>query len=128
MSITVERVPDEPILLLKSTGQMTVDDVRGAYAETTRLLDQMESENHEIVYRIVDVREQTTTFPEMMEIMKVATASGEGTPTDNRIQTIYVGREKFAMLAREMFSRQTGRAFPIFESVEDALEAIRKGF
>lgn len=123
MSIKVERIPNKPIILLTSKGAMTVDDVLKAYEETAQLAGEMNG----LIYRVVDVREQTTTFPEMMEIMKVVNQNTMGSPSDERIQTIYVGREKFAMMAREMFSRKTGRAFPIFETVEAAFDAISKG-
>jgi hypothetical protein len=120
MAVTVEKLPDEPIIIVTSVGQINVTMMREVYAQIAAILDKFEPP----LYRITDARNQETSFADMIGIIKEASKGMPGTTTDPRIRNVFVGRDKFAMLARQAYVN-TGSTIPLFDTLEDALTHIR---
>jgi hypothetical protein len=119
MSVTVEKLPHEPIVIVTIIGQLNITMMREAYAQIATILDACQPP----VYRITDARAQETSFADMLDIIKEASHGMPGTTTDPRVCNIFVGRDKFARLAREAYIN-TGHPIPLFDTLEDALTYI----
>ncbi len=121
MSVSVKRLPEEPIFIVTVDGHLDADMVRELYYEIGELTKDMTPP----IYRITDVRKQETTFMEMMGIIKEATQDMPGTTSDDRIINIFVGKEKFAMIARDVLRRINPNNHPMMDTIEEALSYIR---
>lgn len=121
MPVTLERLEGEPIILVTVDGHLNGDMVRELYHNIGVIAQEIDGP----VYRITDVRKLHTTFAELMGIMKEALKDSPGTTSDNNITNIFVGREKFALLARDMMKRANPDNHPLFDTIEDALTFIR---
>lgn len=121
MSVSVELFPDEPILLVTIEGHLDAPMVHELYGQIGELTEGMEAP----IYRITDVRKLETSFAEVLGIIKEAMKDSPGTTTDPRIFNIFVGRDKMAMIARDMLRRINPDNHPLLDSIEDALTYIR---
>ena len=121
MSASVEKMPDEPIIVVTIDGHLDVEIAREVYAQIAKFAESIEGP----IYRITDVRKQEISFMEMMAVIKEASKGMPGTTSDQRITNIFVGREKMAMLARDVLKRLDPEGHGVLETVEDALDYIR---
>ena len=123
MSVTLEKLPDEPIVIVTAVGLLNVEGMRAIYTQIAKILEKIDPP----LYRISDVREQETSFAEMIEIVKEAGRGMPGTTTDPRIRHMFVGRHKFAMLARDFYrnSDPNRLSMPTFDTLEEALSYVR---
>lgn len=121
MAVSVEKLPDEPIFIVTVDGHLNAEMVRELYHEIGELTKDMLPP----IYRITDVRKQETTFMDMMGIIKEATKDLPGTTSDDRITHLFVGREKFAMIARDVMRRINPDNHPMLNTIEEALTYIR---
>ena len=124
MGFTLELLPDEPIMVVKGKGTLTAQDFTEMYDESRELLAGIKGP----IYRIVDFRESTTSFMDLIRITQVATKGVEGSTTDPRIKAIVVGTNQWISLGRTIFEQPqfSGLHFPTLESIEDALGYARK--
>jgi hypothetical protein len=120
-TFTVEKLPDENIIVVTVVGFFTADIARGVYAKTAELAAMMEGP----IYRITDIREERTSFVEIIGVLKEATKGTSGTPSDPRIKSVFVGDEKMARVARDVLVKQTGIPMPMFATMEDAFRHVR---
>ena len=119
MGFTQELLPDEPIVIVTGKGTLTVQDFREMFAESRKLLAGMKGP----IYRIVDFRESTTSFMDLIRTTQIATKGEEGSTTDPRIKAIIVGTNQWVSLGRTIFEQPQYAAlhFPTVASMEDAL-------
>ena len=124
MGFTLELLPDEPIMFVTSKGALTALDFTEMYDESRILLSGMKGP----IYRIIDFRESTTSFMDLIRITQVATKGVEGSTTDPRIKAIVVGTNQWISLGRTIFEQPQFSAmhFPTLESIEDALDYAHK--
>lgn len=119
---TVVKMQDEPIILVTIIGHLDVDMARGIYAKIAEIAAVMDGP----IYRITDVRQEHTTFGEIISVIKEASKGTAGSTTDPRIKNVFVGNEKMARVARDVLSKNMGGAsMPMFATMEDALKHIR---
>jgi hypothetical protein len=125
MPVTVEKLPDEPIILVTAVGEVNAEIMRDAYKQIAAICETIEGP----IYRITDVRKQVTTFAKMMQIVQKAATGEAGTTTDPRIRSVFVGRDYFTLVGRDMYNnpKYGGQYMPVFDTIEAALEAIRSG-
>ncbi|RMF80240.1 MAG: hypothetical protein D6737_08630 [Chloroflexi bacterium] len=124
MPVTVEQVGDEPIILVTVKGHLDVEIAKDTYRRVAEIADTIEGK----IIRITDVREQETTFPEMIEIVKKAAGTGmAGSASDKRIMNVFVGRDAMARVARDLMSNEQhgGVQMPMFHTMEDAMQFAR---
>jgi len=126
MGIIVKQYLDEPIILVIIEGDLTVPMAKESYRQIAALAKTIEGP----IYRITDVRTQKTQLDEILRIVKEAGQGLEGTTSDPRIHNIFVGRERFAMLARDLMSSAQfsgrGNEMAVFDSIDEALVYARK--
>jgi hypothetical protein len=123
MSVSLEKLSSEPIVIVTIVGLVNVEGMRDIYLQIAEILEAIDPP----LYRITDVREQETSFAEMIEIVKEAGKGLPGTTTDPRIRNSFVGRHKFAMLARDFYrnSDPNRNSMPVFDTLEEALFSVR---
>jgi hypothetical protein len=122
MPITVERLPDQPILVATYTGQITLQDVKGMYEQSGRLAGDISG----AVYRISDTREAKTSLLEILRIARVAADDMPGSTSDPRIHVIFVGTNEATRMMVDVLRQPqyVGKQFAIFRSMEEALASI----
>ena len=99
MSLTVERLPDEPIIQVTITGRVTPDVIKEMFVQSAKFADEMGAET---VYRVTDLRDIETTFTDLVLILAETTkAALPGSPVDPRFYGAMVGSQApGAMLSR----------------------------
>jgi hypothetical protein len=123
MPAKVEKLLDEPIILVTIEGYLDASMMKIAYEQIAAIADQVEPP----LYRITDARKQENSFADMMAIIKQAKTGVPGSTTDPRIKHVFVGRNKMSMIARDVYTRggDDQDAMPMFDTIEDALTYIR---
>ncbi len=121
MSATVEKLADESIIIVTIDGHLDAEIARDIYHQIAELTEELEPP----IYRITDVRKMEITFIELMGVIKEASKNTPGTTTDERITHMFVGKDKFAMIARDVMRRINPDNHPMMDSIEEALTYIR---
>ncbi len=123
MGFSLELLPDELILIATGTGVLTVQDFADMFEASASLLDGVE----EIVYRVSDFRQATSSFMDHIRMSQLASKGGVGTTTDPRIKAILVGTNQWVSLARTIFEQPqySSMRLPTLENLEDALDYAR---
>lgn len=122
---TVERLPDEPIIIIRFKGKVNLQVV----GETFDIVNQFAQEVGGVVYRISDYTETTSTFGEILQGMAAAAKQrAEGSVFDSKVRLMFVGTNQWIRLMRDMMQQpQFGNLqIPTFVSIEDALSFIRR--
>jgi hypothetical protein len=125
MSMKIEKLSDEPIIVVTFDGQIDTAAMIAMFADTIALMP----DDGSPVYRIVDYYAVTTPFDEVLRAAREATANHpSGSTTDPRILPVMVGGEEWLGEARRAFA---GRPFgsveiPMFSSITDAVMTIRQ--
>lgn len=123
MTVSVERLQEEPIIVATFTGEILVEEVREMYQKSAALAEDIEGK----VYRITDIREATADFPKMLEVVGFASKGEPGTTSDKRFFPMFVGTNELARLfTKAMEQREFGGVkMPFFVSMQDALTFVR---
>ena len=123
MPITIERIPDEPIIVANCSGFLTKEDFVGMFTQVNDLMPAMEG----TVYRIADYREANTSFMDILKTVQEASKGMPGSTTDPRIQTVWVGTTQWIALARNFFQQQQfgGLQVPAFHDMDTAFAYVK---
>jgi hypothetical protein len=121
--ISMKRLEGEPIIHVTLKGHLTIEEVTEVYRRT----DEMRKDMPKHIYRIADVSEVSTSFTEMMQILKQATSHSGSTSSDYSITIVFVGTNHWAKLFTDAMRQGAfgGREIPIFESVDAAITYVR---
>ena len=126
MPYTIDKLPDEPILLIHSTmGEDKLREMTEAIAEIARILD----EQTETVFMVVDMRDVSMGLD---DIVQAATLSARGRNPmlhhPNIRETIYVLTDVLIKTAVKGLGSATFGQLKahIFDTVEEALDYCRK--
>jgi len=122
MPITVERLPDEPILIAVFSGDTTIKEIRDMYHESAALM----GNEHSIFYRISDLRTSTSMadFGSMVKMISAAAVELSVSTAEDRIEVTLIGKSGWISLGRDFFARR-GMTLSVFEDMETALESVR---
>jgi hypothetical protein len=123
MPATVEKLPDEPIILVTVKGRFDLRTAKATFRDIAELIEGMKPP----VYRITDFQQMQANFPDMLAIMKAVSRGPAGSPTDPRIIGIFVGNHPMLQLAVSMLKQKQfgGLSIPLFKSVDEALSYVR---
>ncbi len=123
MSFTVQRLPNEPILII-TRFDATPSDLPQIFQQSLELSEDIEG----TVYRIHDISRINPDFGTMVMGMANASEKREGSMRDPRFQDILVGSHELIRLASAAFQQEQygGLTIPLFESLEEALDYARK--
>ncbi len=123
MPVSIQQLQPHPVVLVTIDGPFNAAMADAAFrdvAEVTRNIDGT-------VYRVTDFRAMEVTFTDMVQIVKALMGGAAGSPSDPRIQNLFVGTGPMVTMARESLANR-GVEVPLFATVEDALEAVEIGF
>jgi hypothetical protein len=126
MSVKVDRIPGEPIIIATLIGAVTTEMVLDVFQQSARLAEEIESS---IIYRIADVCAITTTFAEMVRILGEASqAEQPGSAADPRFRPILVGTNEWAQMYSNSLKQEQygGISVPVFATYDDALDHIHR--
>jgi hypothetical protein len=123
MAVTVERLPDEPIILAHVSGHMSMDDAKTIFARSAELMQAMSGH----IFRITDVREMDTDFGEVLEMLREASQGGPGSTSDPNLSVVMVGGHALTKFFADAMSQKQfgGVAVPVFTEMDDALTYVR---
>lgn len=127
MSIEVNRLPNEPIILMTYTGAFEAEDLKNAFHRSVELLDEIGDK----AYRISDVRgvdeANTRGIIELFKVRKDLREDKAGSSADPRIHAVLVGGNRLARLYADFMNQaQFGNIqLPFFHSLEEAMIYIR---
>ena len=118
-----ERLPNEPIIVATYDGFITAQDVRDAAATIAEFASTIEGS----VYVISDILTATSSFAEVLEILRDQSRGVEGTTTDPRIHVVLVGSNVMGKLfvdaMRQM--KNGGVNVPMFPNMQAAFDSVR---
>ncbi len=122
MPFKIERLPDEPILIVTIEDHIDAEVVRGIFIQTAAMFAQIEGA---VVYRIADIRTAKTNFVDVIKIIKTIRSGIPASSIDPRIRGVFVGRNHFARMYADFIRQFGGAPIPFFETVEEAVEYAR---
>jgi hypothetical protein len=124
MSIKVEQLPDEPIIVVTLSGDITVEVVQDMFAQCAQLADDMGGR----VYRLTDIRLTEITFPELVQVLSKISKGQPGSPSDPRICGVLLGTHGWSrFFVDSLHQEQYGQLnIPIFEEFDAALDYLRE--
>jgi hypothetical protein len=120
MSVKVERVPNEPVIIATLVGPVTAETVHEVFEKSARLAEQIPGR----VYRITDVRFSTTTFKDMATILKEAASQQEGSAADPRFCGMLVGSHEWSRMYSKNLQNEGGFSVPVFDSFDEAMRFV----
>ncbi len=124
MPVEVTKLEDEPIVIATLTGQVTTADLIAIYEQTLAFID----EETPYLYRISDVRDATSNFPEMSKINTEA-RERMGAVSDSRIRKlVIVGSNRWSEMYREAVQRWSYSQIeiPVLDTIAEALDYLRQ--
>ena len=123
MSVRVEKLPDQPVIILTYQGHMDVETVKSAFVQSAVIADTING----TVYRISDVRKGEGNFADVVNIIKAIRESALGSSADPKIKGIFVGGHQMVRLYADILKQEQFGAtnIPFFKTMEEALEYIR---
>jgi hypothetical protein len=123
MSVKVERIPGEPVIVATLVGKVTAELVLEMFEQSARLAAQIPGQ----VYRITDVRLSTTTFHEMVTILAEACRQKHtASSADPRFCGMLLGSHEWSQMYSESLKQdQHGKLnLPVFTSFNEAMQYI----
>ena len=120
MSVTVYRIDNEPILIATFTGTIDAALMQSMYEQSAALISE-----REIVFRVTDFRQITTSFEEVLRIFAAASADTPASTSDPRIRPVLLGDNQWSRIAQDVMARSGGMQIPIFSSMGEAMQYIR---
>lgn len=124
MPVTVQQLPDEPILMTTLFGQATYEDYLTMYAE----IQKFREGNTGIMYRITDTTQvNEVAFAQVIETLKIASKGTVGSATDPNMRVVYVANRPTVLFGLNAMRQQQfgGIEIPVFKTLEDALAFVR---
>ena len=122
MPVEVSALPDKPVVLATLRGQITLDDAIHIFKRTHELRQSMP----EYIYRLTDVREATSSFSEIIQIIRSGAGDLPSATNDPTITVVFVGKSQWSKLFIDaMRQQQFGQVnIPLFNTLDEALQFI----
>ena len=120
MPVKVERLPDQPVIILHYEGFLDLETVKSAFIQSAGLAAEIEG----TVYRIADVNNADSNFVEIVKIIKASRANVQGNATDTKFQVIFVGQNQLIHFYTDALKQLGAAPIPIFHTMEDALHYV----
>jgi hypothetical protein len=126
MTITIEKLPNEPIISLVYEGRFTTEDLRYTEQESIKFAADLEKP----VFRVSDARQMQVSFPDLVVLLFDAAKArhNPGSLADPNFEDLIVvppdGLVAFG--TKSLGQEQYGRLnIQVFESVEEAMAHAR---
>lgn len=122
MPFTIERLPDEPIIIVRLKGTNSPDEQYEIYSQSARLSKDIDGH----VWRISDfsgLNIDDTFFTRALTSAKIAKSDEEHSTVDPNVTVFFVAPNKYARFIQNALVRD--RQIPVFHTMDDALKAAR---
>jgi len=119
MPIEIKKVDNLPLVIATLTGHVSGEEVEQMYQDTEVLL----SDVGDKYYRITDVREADTQFPDFIKMLGSIRQVGKFRTNDPNMKVVFVGNNAWIDNIRTMAQR-IGVNMPAFQTMEDAIAYI----
>lgn len=123
MSVTVELLPGEPILVATLVGDLNVDDMRGMFIKSALLTQDVPGP----IFRITDTRLGHANFIDTLNTVRAASDGTPGSSTDPKFRPLFLGTNELVRMGVDMLKQPQfgGIKIPFFREMDDALTYIR---
>lgn len=123
MPITIKYLPQEPILLATIKGYLNIKSTKDACSRVVKKCQGTLSHT----YCVIDVCEATTSFADLIWIIKQAAAYGDSSQCTMKNRVVFVGESHWIQLFSDAMQHTQfgGIEIPIFETIDTALVYIR---
>ncbi len=121
------KLEEEPIIITAYAGEVTAEILLNGYARTAELITRCGAKQ----YLILDMTEVSTSFAEVMTLLKHQRQTTPGATVDPRLEAmVVVGAGRMLRLYVDALrqgaaSPLQGATVPMYASIEDALAALR---
>jgi len=125
MSYRVERLPDEPILVLRTGAEFSIkNDVLASAEEAMKLMAEIPEG---LIYYVLDMCDLRVNFSELVSGLWQATRA-TNLLKEPRLRLVAVGSGALIELGAKAFSQAQygGLSVPLFETMDEALAYIRQ--
>ena len=122
MPFTIERLPDEPIIIVRLQGTNPPEEQRDIYVQSAKLAEDINGH----VWRISDfsgLDMDETFFARALQAAKVAKGKEEHSTVDPNVTVFFVAPTKSARFIQNALVRN--RPIPVFHNMDDAIKAAR---
>ncbi len=124
MTATLQKLDDEPILIVTYEGFLSLQTVEDANIKIVRAMQ----ESPVTLYGIIDLRHATTRLPEVLRILAHQSLGKMGTLSDSDSYVVLVGTSFFIRLFQKLMHERTfgGVTLAVYNTMDDALHAVRQ--
>lgn len=123
MSATIQRLDDEPIIIVTHEGHLTLEISESVTAQVAEIL-----ENSDVpLYGIIDVRDVTSSFSEILDILIQQSRRTPGTLPTQQGRVVLVGSHVLIRLFQKLLRERRfgGVILSVYYSMDEALAAVR---
>jgi len=123
MSVSVTRLPEEPILVARVTDRMNLLSIRTLFQESAALCAGLPC----MVYRVIDVLEADASINDLARVLVEAKRGARGSMLDPQIVSVLVARPNRLRFIADLLARKEfgGLDVPVFDSLDEALVYLR---
>jgi hypothetical protein len=123
MPVEVSRIPDEPVIIATLRGQIVAEDTQYIFDRTQELRQNMP----EHIYRITDVRDATSSFASIIEIIQQGAADRPSSTSDPTVTVVFVGKSQWSKLYIDALRQsEFGQVdIPLFNTLDEARAFIK---
>ncbi|MBC7810067.1 MAG: hypothetical protein H7175_02915 [Burkholderiales bacterium] len=124
MTLTVERLPNEPIIIATISGEVHEDTIIDMWRQSLELA---KANGDQHFYRITNIQAITTTFRDFIHIVRRASMGIPGSSSDPNVTVVMVTHNHWAKsFVGAVEEEQFGALhIPVYDDMERALAYIR---
>jgi hypothetical protein len=119
MSFSIKLLEDMPILLVTIEGDFTVELICQMFEQSAAYA----SQTNRLLYRMVDTTCMTSSFIDVVQMVRVAGTDIPGSPRDPRLVSMFIGSNAITRLSADLM-RQKQLNMPVFPNCDEALRYI----
>jgi hypothetical protein len=120
MSINVEKLPGEPIVIATIEGEISVEEIRKLIVQSVNLTDKVPG----LIYRITDLTYGEQHLTRILESLRMNGHDYDQWPQGFRFLAVFVGSPQLEKRLAALLYEQD-ETVPVFSSLDDALAFIR---
>jgi hypothetical protein len=124
MAATLQKLDDEPILIVTHEGYLSLKDSEDVTAQVVQVMDA----SPDPLYGIIDLRNATTDFAEFMRILTHQSMGARGTLSNRESYVVLVGSHVLIRLFHNLMRERKlgGVTLSVYYSMDEALAAVRQ--
>ncbi|MDX2159944.1 MAG: hypothetical protein SF162_01340 [bacterium] len=124
----IERVAHEPILIFTYDGRIDFDALAQSFDAAQPQVEAILADGYDTLYSILDVRHGSSTFLDVIDILKRDDDTQIELNVLREMQWVMVGTDAMSKLYIDIARQEQygGWQIPLFAHVDDALAAVRQ--